>query len=129
MEAPSTVTLEEMKMKKMIALLIVLALMSVLFVGCKSGDESTPATENAGASEPVSTEGVAGSEDTQAATEPTETTTDVVTGETEATAPATEPTQSTVSPTTGVEVEVEGNGGTADENTMIDFDDLLSAAG
>lgn len=113
-------------MKKLIALLMVLALMSVLFVGCTSGDENTPATENAGASQSVSTEGASGTEDTQPATEAT---TDAATGETDTTAPATEPTQATVTPTTGVEVEVEGTGGAADENTMIDFDDLLSAAG
>ena len=113
-------------MKKLIALVMVVALMSVLFVGCTSKEENAPATEGAGNSEPVSTEGAAAPEDTQAATEAT---TEAATGETEATAPATEPTQSTVTPTAGVEVEVEGSGGTADENTMIDFDDLLNAAG
>ena len=114
-------------MKKLLALLIAIAMLSVLFVGCGSEEGSAPETQLPAGSESASAVTENSTEGTEAAvpeTEATEGTTDA----TEATASATEPTQTTPQPTAGVEVETEDPNAPANENQEIDFDALLGAS-
>lgn len=124
-------------MKRIIALLLAIALMSVLFVGCNSAEENTPTAETNVASTPVTSEN--GAEATIEAADATVDVTDETTTATEATQastpateptiPATEPAKPTTPKDPEVDVEVDTPDTPAKDSQEIDFDALLNAAG